>query len=170
MLRKLILCPTSFFTICSYGCKNIFHCHHPFNCVLRKLYFDKSLQFNHLYRIILTTNTTKGVCEMNTFTVSLFGHRQISDSFAIERRLEKIIGELLIAKEYIEFLVGRDGAFDQLAASVIRRCRQSVRDDNSALVLVLPYMTTEYKNNIESFDNYSLSFMLSILLAEHIKP
>lgn len=91
---------------------------------------------------------------MNAFTVSFFGHKQIDEPFIIEEKLEKIIRDLLLSKEYVEFLIGRNGEFDQLAASTIRRCRQAVRSDNSALVLVLPYMTKEYENNIESFDNY----------------
>ena len=48
---------------------------------------------------------------MNLFVVSFFGHRQVDDPFLIERQLEAIIRELLLTKEYIEFLVGRDGEF-----------------------------------------------------------
>lgn len=91
---------------------------------------------------------------MNPYSVSFFGHRQIDNVFVIEQRLEKIIRELLITKEYVEFLVGRDGEFDQLVASTVRRCKRVVRDDNSALVLVLPYATAEYRNNEQSFHEY----------------
>ena len=55
---KLILCPAPLLSIRGYNRENILHLHHSFTCVLRKLYFDKSLRFNHLYRIILTINTT----------------------------------------------------------------------------------------------------------------
>lgn len=91
---------------------------------------------------------------MNTFTVSFFGHRQLDNPFLIEEKLEKIIREYLATKEYVEFLVGRDGEFDQLVASTVRRCKRVVRDDNSALVLVLPYATAEYLNNEQSFLDY----------------
>ena len=91
---------------------------------------------------------------MNIFTVSFFGHRQIAYSFSVEKKLEKKIKELLLAKEYLEFLVGRDGEFDLLVASTVRRCKRVFRDDNSALILMLPYETAEYKNNIESFHKY----------------
>lgn len=91
---------------------------------------------------------------MNLFVVSFFGHRQVDDPFLIERQLESIIRELLLTKEYIEFLVGRDGEFDQLVSSTVRRCKRTIRDDNSSLVLVLPYMTAEYRNNEESFHEY----------------
>ena len=91
---------------------------------------------------------------MNLYTVSFFGHRQIDNVFVIEQRLETLIRELLITKEYVEFLIGRDGEFDQLVASTVRRCKQAIRDDNSALVLILPYTTAEYQNNEQSFREY----------------
>lgn len=91
---------------------------------------------------------------MNTFTVSFFGHRQIDNPFVIEEKLEKLIREYLNTMEYVEFLVGRDGEFDQLVASTVRRSKRAIRDDNSALVLVLPYETAEYRNNVQSFQDY----------------
>lgn len=91
---------------------------------------------------------------MNVFTVSFFGHRQINDILAIERKLQNLIQELLTTKEYVEFLVGRDGEFDQLVSSTVRRCKREIRADNSSLVLVLPYETAEYRNNEESFHDY----------------
>ena len=91
---------------------------------------------------------------MTLYTVSFFGHRQIDNIFVIEQHLETMIRELLLSKEYVEFLVGRDGEFDQLVASTVRRCKRTVRDDNSALVLVLPYTTAEYRNNEQSFHAY----------------
>lgn len=91
---------------------------------------------------------------MNIFSVSFFGHRQLNDPFTVERNLETLIRELLNTKQYVEFLVGRDGEFDQLVASTIRRCKRAIRDDNSALVLVLPYETAEYRNNVQSFQDY----------------
>lgn len=91
---------------------------------------------------------------MNVSTASFFGHRQIDNVFVIEQRLQEIIQELLIFKEYVELLIGRDGEFDQLVASTVRRYKRTVRDDNIALVLVLPYTTPEYRNNELSFHEY----------------
>ncbi len=91
---------------------------------------------------------------MNIYTVSLFGHRQIDNLFSIERKLEKIVCELLRAKEYVEFLVGRDGEFDLLAASVIRRCRRAVGEENSALIWIQPYLTAEYREHKEDYLHY----------------
>lgn len=55
---KLVFCLASLFPVCCYSRKHSFHHIRLFACVLRKLYFDKSLYFNHLYRIIYAINTT----------------------------------------------------------------------------------------------------------------
>lgn len=91
---------------------------------------------------------------MKVFTVSFFGHRHIDNPFEIEEQLERIIREIISTKEYAEFLIGRDGEFDQLVSSTVRRCKKTFRDDNSALVLVLPYMTAECRKNTKSFGEY----------------
>lgn len=88
------------------------------------------------------------------FTVCFFGHRYITDFVLIEKQLETIIINLLESKEYVEFLVGRNGDFDQLVSSTICRCRKKYGNENSAHVLVLPYVTAEYRNNEKAFLNY----------------
>ena len=91
---------------------------------------------------------------MEVFTVSFFGHRIIEDPLGMERKLEHLVCRLLQEKEYVAFLVGRDGDFDLLTASVIRRCKRRVRGDNSALVWVLPYETAEIRRNEADFRAY----------------
>ena len=91
---------------------------------------------------------------MQLFTVSFFGHRQIDNFFEIELVLEKLIRGLMLSKEYIEFLVGRDGDFDQLVSSTVLRCKRTVRDDNSSLIWIMPYLTAEYRNNEEAYNKY----------------
>ena len=91
---------------------------------------------------------------MNTFTVSFFGHREIENGFEIERRLEEIIADLIRSKEYVEFLVGRDGEFDLLASSVIKRCIKKYARCNTSLVLVLPYLRADYRDNEAAFLDY----------------
>ena len=54
----------------------------------------------------------------------------------------------------MEFLVGRDGDFDQIVSSAVIRAKKNIRDDNSALIWVLPYPTSELLNNDEEFHNY----------------
>ena len=91
---------------------------------------------------------------LNTFTVSFFGHRIIENALKIESRLEQLIRTLLREHEYVEFLAGRDGEFDQLVSSVICRCKREYRSDNSAHIWVLPYFTAEFRDNEESFRDY----------------
>lgn len=83
-----------------------------------------------------------------------FGHRYIDNPLKVEELLETKIRKLINEKEYVEFLVGRNGDFDRCASSAILRVRKNVRADNSALVLMLPYATAEYLNNEEYFNGY----------------
>lgn len=91
---------------------------------------------------------------MNTYTVSFFGHRYIGNPFAIEDVLRELIGSLLQRKEYVEFLVGRNGDFDQLVSSAIRKGKRETRDDNSAHVWVLPYVTADIRDFEEDYRAY----------------
>ena len=91
---------------------------------------------------------------MDTYTVSFFGHRQILDQLPIDRKLDALIRRLLLTKPYVEFLVGRDGDFDQLVSSAIHRAKRTVRSDNSSHVWVLPYATAEYRNHPEDYHAY----------------
>ena len=91
---------------------------------------------------------------MDIYTVSFFGHRVIHDFSTTERQAEFLIHNLLLEKEYIEFMVGRDGDFDQMISSIVRRLKRLVRDDNSSLTWVLPYPTANLRDNQESFEEY----------------
>ena len=91
---------------------------------------------------------------IDTYTVSFFGHRIIEQPLLIEQSLEELIGSLLRSKEYVEFLVGRNGDFDQLVSSNIHRCKREIREDNSAHVWVLPYATADYRDNEEDYRAY----------------
>lgn len=91
---------------------------------------------------------------LNIYTVAFFGHRYIDNPFLIEERLEEQIYKLLSEHEYVDFLVGRNGDFDQYVSSTVLRVCKRYRNDNSSLILMLPYPTAEYLNNEESFHNY----------------
>lgn len=91
---------------------------------------------------------------LDIYTVAFFGHRYIDNPLKVEGLLEEQIRKLISEKEYVDFLVGRNGEFDQCVSSTVLRVRKNVRDDNSALVLMLPYPTADYLNNEESFHNY----------------
>lgn len=91
---------------------------------------------------------------MTCCTVSFFGHRKIEKYHEVEQALEKIIHNLLNEKEFVEFLVGRDGDFDQIVSSAIHRYKRTIRNDNSSLVWVMPYLTAKFKDNEDSFQEY----------------
>ena len=91
---------------------------------------------------------------LDIFTVSFFGHRQIENARQVEEQLEGLVRRFIREKEYVDFLVGRNGEFDQLVSSAVRRAKNDIDDANSSLILVLPYMTAEYANNKESFEKY----------------
>lgn len=91
---------------------------------------------------------------MDIYTVSLFGHREINQPIMVAEKLEKIIRKLISSKEYINFLIGREGEFDIIAASVIRRIIKELDYGNASLTLVLPYIKAEYRNNEQAYLNY----------------
>lgn len=91
---------------------------------------------------------------MDIFTAAFFGHRYISHPLQMEKRLEQLIHGLLLKKEYVELLVGRDGEFDQLVSSVALRCKQTIRNDNCTLVWVMPYETAKYRRDREAYCGY----------------
>ena len=62
---------------------------------------------------------------MEIFTVSFFGHRKINNPLIVEKKLDEYISDLICSKEYVEFLVGRDGEFDKMAAAAVRRAKKS---------------------------------------------
>ena len=50
---------------------------------------------------------------LEIYTVAFFGHRYIDDILKVEEQLEDYIRKLLQEHEYVDFLVGRNGDFDQ---------------------------------------------------------
>ena len=91
---------------------------------------------------------------MDTYTVSFFGHREVEGAAEIESRLERLLRDFITRKQYVEFLVGRDGEFDLLVASAIRRAVKQYGYGNTSIILVLPYMKAEYRDNEQSYLSY----------------
>lgn len=91
---------------------------------------------------------------MDIFTVAFFGHRYIDSFPDAEAGVEEIVRRLLDRKQYVEFLVGREGDFDQIVSSTIKRMKRTFRDDNSSLTWVLPYPTADFVNNEEEYGDY----------------
>ena len=58
------------------------------------------------------------------YRVSFIGHREVEHFREVEEQLERIVVELIKTKEYVEFYVGRNGEFDLMVASVIKRSQR----------------------------------------------
>ena len=101
----------------------------------------------------------------SVYTVCFFGHRLIDDFSLVEQKIEALINRLLNEHEYVEFLVGRDGEFDQLVTSAILRCRKRLDTANCSVVWVMPYLKSDYIKNRESYDSYYDSVELCELSA-----
>ena len=76
---------------------------------------------------------------VDIYRVTFIGHREIHGCFDLENAIEKIIRDILREKEYAEFYVGRNGDFDILAVSAVKRAQKAIGHDNSTLTLVQPY-------------------------------
>ena len=88
------------------------------------------------------------------YIVCLFGHRQIENVIEVEAALRKMIGDILAEHEYVEFLIGREGEFDILAASVIRKVTRRYDDGKCSLTLVMPYMRADFEKNQSEYEAY----------------
>lgn len=85
------------------------------------------------------------------YRVSMIGHRIVED-FDIEEKLYNLFCNMLRTKEYVEIYLGRNGDFDIMAASVIKRIQKNFRDDNSVMILVLPYPVKDYEYYEDYYD------------------
>lgn len=91
---------------------------------------------------------------MEIYTVSFFGHRYVEWGTELENRLDKLLYDLITQREYVDFLIGRDGDFDLIVSSVIKRAIRNYAYGNAHFILVLPYMKAEYRDNEKSFLEY----------------
>ena len=83
---------------------------------------------------------------LDIYTVAFIGHRYIDRFSFVEDKVEELVRELIGSKSYVDFLVGRDGDFDQIVSSAVLRVKKRVFDANSSLIWVMPYETAEYRD------------------------
>ena len=88
------------------------------------------------------------------YTVCLFGHRQIENVIEVETALRNVIEKILTEHEYVEFLIGREGEFDILAASVIKSVMRNRDDGKCSLTLVMPYIRANFEKNQSEYEAY----------------
>ena len=87
---------------------------------------------------------------MPIFTVAFFGHRDLCDLNRIDERLMPLLRQLIWDKDYVVFMVGRNGGFDEYVASVIKRAQREYGVDNNELTLILPYEVA----NLADYETY----------------
>lgn len=97
---------------------------------------------------------------MDIYRVSFIGHREIDDFFFVEDQVYNTVCELIQTKEYVEFYVGRNGEFDILVASVIKRAKREWGEYNSSLILVLPYPVADMEFYEKYYDEVLLPYEL----------
>ena len=86
------------------------------------------------------------------YRVSFIGHRRVDDFYFVENQLDNIIGDLIRTKEYVEFYVGKNGDFDTMVASAIKRCQKRLGKENNSLILVLPYTVADMEYLEDFYD------------------
>lgn len=79
---------------------------------------------------------------MDIFRVSFIGHRVVDEYRQVEEELDEVI-ELLHRKYgFIDFNVGRNGEFDELATQAVRRSEENGRSGaNLRLLNHIPWRT-----------------------------
>ena len=102
---------------------------------------------------------------MEIYRVTFIGHRDIDRIGIVEKRLERLVSELLRKKDYVEFYMGRNGDFDETAASVIKRLQKKLDTRNSAVILVLSY----HAKDEEYYQKYYDDVLLPIASDTHFK-
>lgn len=90
---------------------------------------------------------------MEIFTVSLFGHRKLTNIHLLDKRLTVILQDILNSHPYVSFLIGRNGEFDEYAASVIKATQKRIGKEKSDLTLVLPYIVARISDYEHYYDN-----------------
>ena len=87
---------------------------------------------------------------MEIYRVAFIGHREVPDFSSVQERVEYVVEELLKKHEFVEFYVGRNGVFDLLVASTIKRIKREWGQNRCALILVIPYPVAD----MDAYEKY----------------
>ena len=103
---------------------------------------------------------------MDIFRVSFIGHRVVDEYRQVEEELDEVI-ELLHRKYgFIDFNVGRNGEFDELATQAVRRFRREW-EEWCELTLVEPYPVA----NLDIIEkSYDTPIMVVLLFMQSGQP
>lgn len=94
---------------------------------------------------------------MSAFRVSLIGHRIVDNIDEIEQKVSCVAKNIILKNEYTEFYIGRNGDFDIIAASCIKKVQSELNRFSSSIFLVLPYTVS----NLEYYEKYYDAVIIS---------
>ncbi len=80
---------------------------------------------------------------MDTYRIAFIGHREIEEKQYLEVPMDKLIKENLREQDFVELLVGSVGDFNLLASVSVKMVQRDVGNQNSRLVLIMPYHTQD---------------------------
>ena len=100
--------------------------------------------------------------DLKIYTIGFFGHRHLHDIRPVDVALLPILRELIQTKQHISFFIGRNGEFDEYVASIIKRLQKELGNDNSEMVLVLPYSVSD----IDYYEKYYDSIIIPDTLSK----
>ncbi len=90
---------------------------------------------------------------LNTYRVSFIGHREVENPMEVERRLMGMISNIIRTHEFVDFYVGRNGEFDIMVASCIKRLQATHGKERCAMTLVLPYLVADLEYYAGYYDS-----------------
>lgn len=90
---------------------------------------------------------------MEPYRVSFIGHREIDRLLDVDLALEATVRRILCTREYVECYMGRNGEYDILTASVIKRVRRALARQNCTMNLVLPYHVKDEEYYADYYDD-----------------
>ena len=76
---------------------------------------------------------------MQSYKIVLFGHRDLYCYNKLEKDLYMLLKALAQEKDFLEIYLGRDGDFDIVAFTVVKRVQREIGKGKIRLILVLPH-------------------------------
>jgi len=89
----------------------------------------------------------------DTYRVVLFGHRDFNEHRTLDEQLFPLLKDLIRTKPYVEIYIGRNGAFDLYAATVVKRVQIAMGKANNVFICVLPYPEKDMKYYEKYYDS-----------------
>ncbi len=87
------------------------------------------------------------------FAVAFIGTRDLLEFSGLSTRIEEVVEDLILRHGFVTFYIGRNGGFDILAASCIKRVQGRLGRETCSLVLVQPYPFRDAERYQDYYDD-----------------